>query len=424
MENMPAQKVKIEKLVSGGYGLGYLDGRVIFVPYSAPDDELLVEVAPNYRGVSWGNIKQILSPSASRISPFCTHYTLCGGCQLQHISYPDQLAQKRLILADTLSRLAGLNDISIASCIGSPLQIGYRNKVKLHCKGKDIGFYKPRSNNIIPVNHCPMLSDKINTCLRQFSEHIFNHPLKGPSEIHLMQDSDDQVILTIKTNSLLGKKFKNKLQNTVSASGALLCIGHKKNLLWGQNYSYFSLDGKGFRVSSGTFFQANISLLSELIQQLLKVVKPGDIGIGAELYAGVGVFSTILSKRAEKMLAVEWNRRTAEDAIVNFKSNQIKNVDIIPMSAEDGLDFMVSRNIKPELLLANPTREGLSNAVCQKLIQLLPQQLIYISCNPATLARDIKFILASGAYQLKQIIPLDMFPHTSHVESVCSLIRN
>ena len=129
---MEVGTVTIEKLVAGGYGLGHLEGRVVLVPFSAPDDEIVIEVVSTRRGVSWGNIRKILSPSPSRTDPFCVHYTRCGGCQLQHITYADQLENKRLILDESLRRLAGLKDIQVGACIGSAEIRGYRSRVRLH----------------------------------------------------------------------------------------------------------------------------------------------------------------------------------------------------------------------------------------------------------------------------------------------------
>ena len=420
---MEARKVKIEKIVSGGYGLGHLDGRVILVPYSVSGEEVLVDVAPARKGVAWGSIKEILSPSPSRVRPFCSHYTRCGGCQLQHIAYKDQLEHKRLIVEDALRRLGGLEGMDAGSCIASPVHKGYRSRVRLHCRGRRIGFYEFRSKKIVPLECCPVLSDKINACLNQFSAYISGNPIKGLSEVQITEGTDSRLVLTLEMDSMPEAGLIGELQDNRDVSGAAVRVGHHRNRLWGEAHSTVSVEGRTFRISPGSFFQANLSLLPTLIRQVLETVKPNDIDMGVELYGGVGVFCTMLSEKVERLVVVEWNRDAAGDSVFNLKTNRIGNVEVISTSAEDAMDLLFSRDIKPELVVIDPPREGLSTIAREKLIRMSPQQLLYISCDPATLARDIKSILASGGYCLEKVTPLDMFPHTSHIECVCSLIK-
>jgi len=420
---MEARKVKIEKIVSGGYGLGRVDGRVILVPFSIPGEEALVEIAQARKGVAWGSIKQILSSSPSRIRPFCDHFTRCGGCQLQHIAYEDQLEYKRLIVDDVLRRLGGLQGADVGSCIASPAHMGYRSRVRLHCRGRKICFHEFRSKRIVPLECCPVVSDKINACLNQLSSYISRHPIRGLSEIQITEDTGSRIVLTLEMDSMPGVGLIEELQDNVEVSGAAVRVGHHRDCLWGETHSTVSVEGRIFRISPGSFFQANLSLAPTLIRQVLEAVKSNDIDMGVELYGGVGVFSIMLSEKAKRLVAVEWNRDAAGDAVSNLKANRIGNVDVISISVEDAMDLLFSRGIKPELVLVDPPREGLSTIAREKLIRMSPRQLLYVSCDPATLARDIKSILASGGYRLEKVTPLDMFPHTSHIECVCSLIK-
>jgi len=266
--------------------------------------------------------------------------------------------------------------------------------------------------------------DNMNTCLKHFSSYMSAHPIRGLSALQMTEDTDSRVVVTLEMDSLPGSRLIGELRDTVRVAGASVRVGHHRHVLWGEDYSTVSVAGRTFRVSPGSFFQLNRSLLPVLIEEVLKTVSGNDIAVGIELYAGVGVFAIMLSERARKLMAVEWNRDAAEDALANLKSNRISNVEVIPLSAENALDLMFSRNIKPELVLIDPPRDGLSSAVRSKLMKLLPRQLIYISCNPATLARDIKSILSSGSYRLEKVKPLDMFPHTAHIECIASFMRN
>ncbi len=422
---MAQEEICIERLVYGGYGLGYLNKQVVFVPFSAPGDKLLIERTSFRKGVQWGEIKQIIKPSPSRTTQFCPNFGVCGGCQFQHISYSSQVQFKQLTLQDTVTRLSKLRDVKINPCIESPIQKGYRNRVRLQwmdkCGKKGLGFYKPRSHKLVPIEHCPILSDEINKCLGQLFLHLCKNPISELREIQLTKGSDSQVLLTLIAHSFpKSNSYLNKLRDNVDVSGASICVKSINKTLWGAKHTNVFVEGNKFQAGNNAFFQANISLLPKLIQYILKIITAKNINAGIELYAGVGVFSVPLSRKVKTLFAVEINRQAATDAVTNLDINKIKNVVLYPLSAKDGLDIL-SAKCSPELILIDPPREGLSKTICNKLIQIAPQQLIYISCNPSTLARDLKILLDSGIYEISDIQPLDMFPHTSHIESVCNL---
>ncbi len=418
---MDTQTIKIERLVAGGYGLGRIDGQVVLVPLAAPGDEVLINVAPSRKGVAWGSVCEIVSPSPSRVVPFCSHYGTCGGCQLQHISYPMQLEYKRLIVEDALTRIAGLKNFEVAPCVASPVDRKYRTRVRLHCHKDKIGFLRTRSNTIEPIRHCPILSDNLNRCLEQFSCCLSDLPMRGLSEIQ-MTETDAGVLLLLEMESPTRAEAAKHLQEFVAALGAVARVGNKTELLWGERSAVISAQGRHFLVSPGSFFQANKSLLPALVQRVIDAVSVSDIDTALELYAGVGLFSTFLAHTAKRLIVVELNEESASNAAAGFALNQVKNIEVMSTSAENALEILLRSGMKPELIVLDPPREGLSDAVRRKLLELSPQQIIYVSCDPATLARDIKFLLA-GSYCMERLTPLDMFPHTAHIECVCSLTK-
>ncbi|RJP25704.1 MAG: 23S rRNA (uracil(1939)-C(5))-methyltransferase RlmD [Candidatus Abyssobacteria bacterium SURF_5] len=418
---MQIHKIKIEKIVSGGYGLGRLDGRVVLVPYGAPGDEALIEVAPARKGVLWGTISQMIDAAPSRVDPFCAHYGRCGGCQIQHLSYPHQLECKRQFLEEALRRIAGICSMEAFSCSASPAHTGYRSRVRFHYDKGRVGFFTSRSHEVIPLKSCPMLTDGINRCLEQFGSFVSDYPLPGLSEIQITEDADARVILTLNVNVAPEANVIERFQKSLDVAGAVAKAGSRIIPLWGEQYSNHSVEGKNFRVGPDSFFQANTLLLPALVHEAMKAISRTEISYAVELYAGVGVFSLFLSEKVRKLVAVEANRSAAEDAAHNLIDR--KNVEIMPVSAEDALDLLTRKGAKPELVLLDPPREGLSTAARRKLLQMAPRQVVYISCDPATLARDAKMFVAGG-YRLETAKPLDMFPHTAHVESVCSFVRS
>lgn len=419
-------QVKIERLVSGGYGLGYLNKRVVLVPFSAPGDKLLVEIIASTKGVQWGKVRQILEPSPLRTTPFCTYYTKCGGCQLQHILYPAQLECKTLMVTDCLKRIAGLKEVKINPCIPSPLQKAYRNRVRLHWdrKGKGLGFCKPNSNEVVLIKECPVLPDEINACLRQLSIVLHKHPIKELQEIQFMQGSNSEVLLTLNVKHFpKSKSIGKRLKAKISAAGANICSPNQEQTLWGKNETFIQINNWKFKATNGAFFQANTSLLPGIVEYILKNIKVENINIGLELYSGVGLFSIPLSGKLQSLFAVEWNNKAVQDAFTNLSANQVTNTVIQPLNVNTGFALLNEGNIKPDLILVDPPRDGLPKGICGKLRHLAPKQIIYISCNPSTLARDIKALMASDNYGITDIQPFDMFPHTSHVETIVNLVR-
>jgi len=414
---MSEKKVKIDKIVCDGYGLGFLDGKAIFVPYSVPGDVVEVENVSRRKGVEWGSILQIVEASPNRVEPFCSHYSTCGGCDWQHIEYSCQLEYKRSIVEDTLERIGGLSDVCVKPCIPSPIQKAYRRRVKLHRDGKNLGFYKQRSNVVVPIETCPILSDEINLCLKQLSSYTAEHGVPEFKDVEFIQGSEAGVVMTLLSRKLGGHSLS--ADDIPACSGASVFAGRRVESLWGKDYVEISLGGLVFRFASESFFQANTALLPELVRCVTGAVEKCRAGL--ELYAGVCVFGSLLSEKVDVLTAVEWNRRAVDAALINLRSNNIDNTAVYRLSVERGLDLAAAKKPMPDFVLLDPPREGVSKDAYKGIEKLSPRQIVYVSCNPATLARDIKKFISSGNYSLQYVQPLDMFPHTSHVESVAVL---
>jgi 23S rRNA (uracil1939-C5)-methyltransferase len=198
-------RLKIERLVYGGSGLGFWDGQAVFVPFSAPGDELDVEIVSGRKGVHWGKVKEIITPSASRITPFCPHFTKCGGCHWQHILYADQVAWKQRIIEDTICRLGGMKHVEVENCISSPKERCYRHRVRLHVKTdsqrSQIGFYRPGSHKIVPIDNCPLLTPEMNCLLKELSDLFGDYPMPNLTGIEMVQGSKGRPVLHLRSPS-------------------------------------------------------------------------------------------------------------------------------------------------------------------------------------------------------------------------------
>ncbi len=387
-----------------------------------PGDELVIDITSKRRGVQWGEIKAISKASEERIEPFCPHFGKCGGCQWQHIPYSRQLEHKSLIVKDTLKRI-GKIDIEVPPTRPSPAERSYRTRVRLHWrygKKKGLGFYKKRSHDIVPITSCPMLSSELNTCLESLSKYLKEKSVRDLTEVELVQSSSGNILVDITIRSFSSHhEWVQGISGIKGVSGITLSRGKRRKLAWGKDYIETEVSAKKFRVSSGSFFQANTSLLPELVEHIVNSVNDGRFG--AEIYAGVCFFGVFISSKLKQLAGIEWNKKAILDGVANLAGNDIKNTVLYPLSADEGLSMLSLKEPKPSLILLDPPREGLNKEAYAEIEKISPEQIIYVSCDPATLARDLRQIIDTGMYKVENLVPFDMFPHTSHIETVVSI---
>jgi len=416
-------KLKIDRLVYGGSGLGFLNGQAVFVPFSAPGDELEVEIVSEKKGVHWGEIREIISPSASRVAPFCPHFTQCGGCQWQHLSYADQVAWKRGVMEDTIRRLGGVKQAEVENCIPSPQDRGYRHRVRLHVDTDSqrslIGFYRPNSHEVVPIDNCPLLPAEMNCLLKQLSALLGKCPMANLTEIEMAQGSKGKPVLHLRSTGELPALDEFR---SLPVDGVVVDSGDGKETIQGRDFVTISVAEMDIQAGSNVFFQGNLCLLPAFADRIVEMTARCDQAV--ELYSGIGIWGCLLSEKVRRLFAFESNPPAAQDALTNLRNLKIGNIVSSSTSAKAGLSMMLKKGIKPDLIIMDPPREGLSKNVCKILLEIRPEQMVYISCNPATLARDIKMLLADGHFRIERIQPLDMFPHTYHIETIVRLVRN
>ncbi len=348
-------KITIEKLVHGGHGIGTVDGRRIFVPYSAPGDELEIDISDERGGVAFGVIKSVILPAKCRVAPRCPAFGKCGGCQWQHISYDDQLRWKRTILAETLERIGRISGASVLDTIPSPCEWHYRNRIQLHVDAQGrVGYYMPRSREVVEFETCFIAEEGINRQLNERREE-FRKRTRGVALRIAGDESFSQV---------------NSAQNKVLAD--LLCA-------W----------------------------LSE--------VRHGSV---LELYAGSGNFTFSIAKTAEHVTASDIDGRAIREAQLRMETERATNVQFACMPAHRA----VQRHGRGcDVVVVDPPRKGCDDSI-DAVAEASPASILYISCDPATLARDARILTGRG-YRLVRTQPVDMFPQTFHVESLSLFTR-
>ena len=421
--------VTIERIIPGGHGLAFQDGHATFVPLSVPGDRVLIHQFRDKRHYLEAQSIEIVEGAPERVVPPCPYFGDCGGCDFQHMTYDRQLQSKREILLDALSRVGKIRlSTSEISLVPSPPFV-YRNRLQLKVISKDNfswGFYANASRRVCPVQRCLIASEKLWQFLPDLQRLLEASPnvCSRLEEVEVFQGDHEQFLVDFRLAGTsagleqLGRDLRRYLteRQGVSVTLFLSTRSGEAAKVWGDGHVWKSVDGLEYRVSRGSFFQVNDFLLSKL---LVAGVKGLSGKKALDLYCGVGFFALGLAKTFEEVWTVEKNSFAIEDLKENMLRNQVTN---IRMFHEDLADF-VHRSESLEgldLVLLDPPRAGLAKDSVAQLAKLGAPNVVYVSCDPATLARDIRIFL-DHHYELSSVCVLDLFPQTHHLETVARL---
>lgn len=415
-------KLRIEKCIYGGATLAREDGKAIFVPYTLPGELVEAHIAEDKRSFANAELDAVLEPAPERTSPPCEYFGQCGGCQYQHATYEQQREIKLSILRETLERakLVALPDIT--PVYAEPF--GYRNRVRLHIQRQPFALcYKKRSSHHnLPVTHCPIAAPLIERAIAETIQ-CANPLVADCDEIEFFtNDSRSELLLSLWTRKRNGnvpnalKQFSESLREKLPAlSGAVIFFTEKnqpekKLAAWGESSLTYRAGEHAYKVSIGSFFQVNRFLVDSLLQ-LVTASHTGQIAW--DLYAGVGLFSLPLRQQFEQVVSVEAAPSSSGDLRKNLASGKI--------AQSDTLEFLRRhRGEAPDLIVVDPPRSGLGGNVTTLLTKVRPKTIVYVSCDPATLSRDLHALVESG-YRLTSMHMVDLFPQTFHLESVTVL---
>ena len=389
----------VEKLVYGGDGLARLDGRVVFAPFVLPGERVRVRAEREKPGLIHAGTIEILEPSASRVAPPCPVFGRCGGCHYQHAPYAGQLAFKRAILEEELRRLGKITPPGeIAVIAGEPW--GYRNRVQLRVENGRLGYLEARSHKLCAIAGCPIASPKLNQAIEALNR-MLPDP-KWPRMVRALELFTDETAVqlnVIETDRPVARRFFE------------WCAENIPGMVEG------ALDYNGqYRVSRGSFFQVNRFLWHQLVEEATAGAE-GDSAF--DLYAGVGLFAPALASRFARVTAVESGAGAARDLQFNAQRASLANVRVESRMVEE---FLQEQERPADFVLLDPPRAGLGKAVVRRLAELQPRQVAIVACDPATLARDLAGLIASG-YGIVRVAMVDLFPQTYHLEAVVHLRR-
>lgn len=388
-------EVTTERLAYGGEAVARYEGLAVFIPFAAPKERLQVRITEQKKTFARALIENVLEPSPLRREPACRYFGNCGGCQLQHLSYEAQLESKVGFVRDALERI-GRIDWPHEIKIRSAAEFGYRSRtqVTIDWKSRSVGFNRARSNAVVDVESCPILVPELDQGLASLRVAVAEAGGSEHSEFRFSQidmaAGESGVALEPSIAGLPGGALRQVARNAV------------------------------YNFGPSTFFQGNLQLLDDLIDE---AVGPDSGDLAIDLYAGVGLFTIQMARSFRRVIGVESDPRTARFAFENIDANKLTNVEFHTSSVEPWLRrFLDTKPSPPDLVLLDPPRTGAAESVAL-IAELKPSRITYVSCDPATLARDLRVLLDSG-YELSRISAVDLFPQTYHIETVVALTRN
>ncbi len=407
-------KLQLSAMAHGGPALGRYEGRVVFVPYGAPGDTVLVEIETSKRDWARARLLEVLTPSPDRVSPLCPHFgpRACGGCQWQHLNYEAQLRHKTAIVRDQLARLAGLDEVLVQPMqpVGEPW--AYRNHVQLHVAPEGLGFISADDDQRVePITTCPIM-----------------HPLLAQLYEQLDLEMEGLVQLALRAGVRTGQRMvifetEDEEPFEVEVDVPVSCVLLRRDglpiTLVGWDYLEEVVADHRYKISAGSFFQVNTDGAEALVHTVSDMLAPQAHQHLLDLYAGVGLFTVPLSMRVAHVIAVEENLSAVLDAQENLRRAGASNVEVIQ---GDVAEVLRTQKGNAELAIADPPRAGCGAAVIEGLRAWDVERLVFVACDPATLARDARTLVECG-YRLQEVRLLDLFPQTYHIESVALFVR-
>lgn len=441
--------IHIDHLNHEGEGVGRFEGFTLFIPGALPGEEVKAKVVKVKQTYGYGKLLEIITPSPKRRTPPCPVYNRCGGCTLQHLSYEGQLEWKRRIVADSLERIGKITDVVVHPTLGMPDPWRYRNKVQVPVGEREgglvVGFYALRSHDLVEMDTCLIQHDLGNEVLQGVREIASKLGISAYNEetgLGLLRHvlikvafSTGEVMLVLVTNGreipqseALIRRIRERFPAVVSIVQNIntkrtnVILGERSRILWGREVIYDRIGDIRFVISARSFYQINPVQTKVLYDKAVEYAGLTGKETVIDAYCGIGSITLFLAQKAGKVYGVEEVPEAIADAKKNAALNDIQNVEFHVGRAEEVMPRWKEKGILADVIVVDPPRKGCDRSLLDTMIQMAPQRIVYVSCNPATLARDLQ-ILEEGGYKTVEVQPVDMFPQTANIECVALLSR-
>ena len=441
------QAAEISGYTAEGMGIARWDGRVVFVPGTIRGEIWEIQLLKVKANVAWGRGVKLLSPSPERVEPDCPLAGRCGGCQYRHMTYAEELRAKRQRVLDALARVGGVS-LDLPPVLGAENPLRYRNKVQFPVaqerRGLAVGYYRGRSHDVLDVEDCLLQPEKVSDVRKAFKGWMARFRVPAYEEesgtglirhLYVRTNRAGEILCCIAAN---GKRIPHApelvealRQAAPALAGVVLNIntrdtnvilGPDYRTIWGRDYLEETLCGLTFRLSVPSFFQINRAQTERLYEKALEYAALTGKETVLDLYCGIGTISLALAQRAGQVVGAEIVPEAIADAKANAQRNGVTNVRFLCGDAGQAAFQLAAEGIRPEVICVDPPRKGLAPEVPEVLASMSPDRIVYVSCDPATLARDVKRFSALG-YQVRSAQAVDLFPRTQHVETVVLLSK-
>ena len=422
-------EVLVERLVYGGEGLARLgDGRAVFVPGVLPGERVRVRPLRKRKGSLVAELLDVLTPSPDRVPPPCSGELECTGATWPHIAYPAQLRYKEEILLDTLKRIGGLAPARLLPAVPAPANDHYRLRTQFSVEARKdrqaFGFFRQGTYRLIEVRNAFLLHPLINRTLDAVRTH--ERLLPPLTELHINASPTNEVHLLLfseKDAVRPPEPFFDALRRDVPAVvGITGFVQRAKEFSLGRNWLELEAEGTVYRATEGNFFQVNWEQNRSMVRTVLEFAAPAGSETVLDLYCGIGNFALPLARSAKTVTGIESGFSAIEDAKRNASLNGIANARFLADDMDDGLKRLLAAKMRADIVVLDPPRAGATLKTTERVLAFVPRKIVYVSCNPSTLARDLKFFALFG-FTLDRLRMIDMFPWTYHIECVAEMVR-
>ena len=436
--------VTIEGYGEGGMGVARIDGRVVFVHGALRGEKCRVLILKTLKSVAFAKVLEVIEPSSERITPDCPYFPRCGGCTYRHIRYEEELRLKKQRVQDNLSRIGG-SDVTVEEILGARDTLRYRNKAQYPVsKDGAVGFYRARTHELIECEHCLLVKPEADAAAEALREYMQSCRVAGYDEKtgrglvrHLYVRSNaagESLVCVLVNGDKLPKedrlvtllrdacpKCTGIVLGTNTKKGNVI-LGDRYRTLWGSDRLEDTLCGKTFRLSVPSFYQVNRVQAERLYAKAIEFAGLTGQETVLDLYCGAGTITLALSDHAKKVLGAEIVPEAIDDARENAARNGVKNAEFFCGDASDVAKKLARENLRPDVITVDPPRKGLAADVVESIAEMQPGRVVYVSCDSATMARDVKR-LADLGYTVQRACAVDMFPRADHIETVCLLSK-
>ena len=436
--------VTIEGYGEGGMGVARIDGRVVFVHGALRGEKCRVLILKTLKSVAFAKVLEVLEPSSERMESDCPYFPRCGGCTYRHIRYEEELRLKKQRVQDNLSRIGG-SDVTVEEILGAQDTLRYRNKAQYPVsKDGAVGFYRARTHEVIECEHCLLVRPEADAAAEALREYMQSCRVAGYDEKtgrglirHLYVRSNaagESLICVLVNGDKLPKedrlvallrdacpKCTGIVLGTNTKKGNVI-LGDRYRTLWGEDRLEDTLCGKRFCLSVPSFYQVNRAQAERLYAQAIEFADLTGQETVLDLYCGAGTITLALSDHAKRVLGAEIVPEAIDDARENAVRNGVKNVEFFCGDASDVAKKLAQEHLRPDVITVDPPRKGLAADVVESIAAMQPERVVYVSCDSATMARDVKRFAELG-YTVTRAAAVDMFPRADHVETVCLLSK-